>query len=89
MKNIKSLLLATISIIVISVLINGCAATEAIKEKDGSVLWSENCMRCHNTPTPTDFKDEQWEVAGTHMKLRANLTDDEIKKVIEFLKSAN
>lgn len=77
------------AVISIATIINGCATTKAIKEKDGSVLWSENCMRCHNTPSPTDFSDAQWETIGSHMKIRANLTDEETKKIVEFLQSAN
>ena len=89
MKTIKLFSLTAFAAVCIATIINGCATTEAIKENDGSVLWSENCMRCHNTPSPTDFNDSQWEVVGTHMKLRANLTEDETKKIIEFLQSAN
>jgi cytochrome c1 len=89
MKKIITLSFITVTAICISFFINGCAATQSIKDKDGSVLWGENCMRCHNTPNPADYNDSQWEVIGTHMKLRANLTDDEVKKVVEFMKSVN
>ncbi|TAL40862.1 MAG: cytochrome c [Chitinophagaceae bacterium] len=69
--------------------ISGCTVSQAVAAKSGATLWGENCLRCHNTPSPTDFSDAQWETIGMHMKLRANLTNDEIKKVVEFLKSAN
>ncbi len=70
-------------------IISGCTATQAVSAKSGAKLWGENCLRCHNTPLPTDFSDAQWETIGMHMKLRANLTDDEVKKVVAFLQSAN
>jgi cytochrome c1 len=70
-------------------IISGCKATLAISAKSGATLWGENCQRCHNTPSPSDFSDGQWETIGMHMKLRANITDDEVKKVVEFLQSAN
>jgi len=68
---------------------SGCKATQAISTKSGAAIWGENCLRCHNSPSPTDFSDAQWEIIGTHMKLRANLTDDEVKSVVAFLQSAN
>jgi hypothetical protein len=70
-------------------IISGCKASQSVASKSGATLWGENCVRCHNTPSPTDFGDVQWEIIGMHMKLRANLTDEEQKKVVEFLQSAN
>ena len=72
-----------------SVLIFGCATPAMIAGKSGAQLWGENCQRCHNVPAPTAFSKENWEVAGTHMKIRANLTEVEKDKVVDFLKSAN
>jgi len=75
--------------IISTVTINSCATTQAIADKSGATLWGENCVRCHNTPSPADYSDMQWDVAGMHMKNRANLTSEEIGKIIEFMKSAN
>ena len=70
--------------------ISGCKTqTELVKAKTGAQLWGENCIRCHNTPSPDTFSDYEWEVAGLHMQIRGNLTADETTKVIEFLQSAN
>jgi cytochrome c1 len=52
-------------------------------------LWGENCIRCHNAPSSGDYSNAQWETIGMHMKLRANLTDVETNKIVEFLKSSN
>lgn len=67
----------------------GCAASEDITAKGGAILWGENCTRCHNAPAPTDYSDAQWDLIGSHMRIRANLTADETEKIVEFLKSAN
>lgn len=56
-------------------------------DKGGAQLWSENCQRCHNTRSPSTYNDAQWEVAMMHMRVRANLTPEEHKKILEFLKS--
>ena len=72
-----------------TIIINGCAPTAKIAAKSGAQLWGENCLRCHNAPDPADYGDAQWETIGVHMKLRANLTDDERDKIVTFLKTAN
>ena len=90
MKKRIVLFIAFVAVIAAAVTINGCAASKKLTSKIGAQLWSENCLRCHNAPDPADYSDEQWEVIGVHMKLRANsLTDDELSKVVEFMKSAN
>lgn len=65
------------------------AVSEAPLGKGGAELWSENCARCHNIRSPSTFSDTEWDVAMHHMRVRANLTADESKKILEFLKSAN
>jgi hypothetical protein len=55
--------------------------------KSGAQLWAENCIRCHNIRSPTSLSPAQWEVALMHMRVRANLTPEEHKKILEFLKS--
>lgn len=57
--------------------------------KSGTQLWSENCTRCHNDRSPASYSDAQWEVAMQHMRIRANLTAEEHRKILEFLQSAN
>jgi cytochrome c553 len=58
-------------------------------EKSGAQLWTDNCMRCHNLRGPETYSATQWEVAVHHMRLRANLTGQETRKVTDFLKSAS
>ena len=80
----------TAIIIVLLTLQNSCKIPEAIAVKTGAQLWGENCLRCHDAPSPTDYGDAQWEVVGMHMKVRANnLTDNEMNKIVAFLQSAN
>jgi hypothetical protein len=72
----------------------GCATNKQSGEvaagtpgKGGAQLWAENCQRCHNTRSPSTLNDPQWDVAMIHMRVRANLTPEEHKKILEFLKS--
>lgn len=57
--------------------------------KSGMQLWSENCVRCHNDRSPASYNDAQWDVVMMHMRVRANLTAEEHRKILEFLQSAN
>ena len=54
-----------------------------------SELWSRNCARCHNMISPDRYSDTEWEIAMHHMRLRANLTGEDHRKILEFLKRAN
>jgi hypothetical protein len=61
----------------------------ALAEKSGAQLWTDNCMRCHNLRGPETLSPSQWEVTVHHMRLRANLTGQEARKITEFLKAAS
>lgn len=79
-----------IAVSMATIFIQGCASSkEIIANKSGAQLWGENCTRCHNTPSPIDFNDEQWKTIGLHMQDRGNLTKDEADKIVAFLQSAN
>lgn len=90
MKKIRFILASIIAVFMTSTFIQSCAASkEMINNKTGAQLWGENCIRCHNTPSPADFNDAQWKTIGLHMQDRANLTKDEAEKIVVFLQSAN
>ena len=54
----------------------------------GEELWSNNCVRCHNIRPPTMYSNAQWDVIVHHMRLRANITGQEQRAIVEFLKSS-
>ena len=89
MKDLK--LIASLMFFITSAAMTySCATSNATASaKSGAQLGGENCMRCHNSPSPDTFSDSQWDVAVTHMRVRATLTQHESEKIIEFLKSAN
>jgi len=65
------------------------ADAPAAQKPAGSELWAQNCTRCHYARPPEYYSDAQWDVIVHHMRLRANLTGEEARKIAEFLKSAN
>jgi cytochrome c1 len=90
MKKSKYIIGFLFSLLMTIIIAQGCSSAKQIVEaKSGAQLWAENCIRCHNGPSPTEFNDEQWKTIGLHMQDRANLTKMETDKIVEFLKSAN
>jgi hypothetical protein len=69
--------------------LSGCSASKSVQAKSGVQLWGENCVRCHNAPSPTRYSDRDWSVILTHMRMTANLTEAEEAKIREYLQSAN
>ncbi len=65
------------------------SAAQDDSEEAGSRLWSQNCGMCHNKRSPEKYSDAQWDVIVHHMRTRANLTGEEQRKIVAFLKSAN
>lgn len=67
-------------------LLNSCAPTKEIAEKSGAQLWGENCNRCHTAPSQDQYSKDQWGIIGNHMKLKAGITNDEMIKIVAYLK---
>ena len=65
------------------------AAGTTATPKSSAELWAQNCVRCHNIRSPSSYSPAQWEVVMMHMRVRANLTPEEHKKILEFLKSGS
>lgn len=87
----KYFVVGSLGLALLAALIAGCSTTRSqpIAVKGGAQLWSENCARCHNSRSPSTYGDAEWDVAMAHMRLRANLTAEESRKVLDFMKSAD
>lgn len=55
----------------------------------GAKAWADNCGRCHNVRDPKDFRDDQWKMIMTHMRLTAGLTGRETRDILKFLQGSN
>lgn len=84
----NTIIISIAALLTIGISIVSCVSTK-ITDKSGTQLWSENCQRCHNTPPSSAFTNTQWEVINTHMRQRAMLTEDEIKKITEFMQAGD
>ena len=63
------------------------APTASATGQNGATLWAQNCGHCHNVRSPASLSPAQWDVVMLHMRVRGNLTADEHKEILAFLKS--
>ena len=63
-------------------------SSDSYRGLSGQELWSNNCLRCHNIRPPTMYSNAQWDVIVHHMRIRANITGQEQRAIVEFLKSS-
>lgn len=55
----------------------------------GAGSWSNNCARCHDMRSPTEFRDDLWKPIVTHMRVRAGLTGQQQRDILAFLQASN
>src|SRR5204863_7206380 len=67
---------------------SSATSTDSYMGLSGEELWSNNCLRCHNIRPPTMYSNAQWDVIVHQMRLRSNITGQEQRAIVEFLKSA-
>jgi hypothetical protein len=89
MKKLITSILIIATFIIAGTSLTGCYVSAKVANRSGAQLWAENCNRCHNAPGPGEFNNDNWDIVGTHMQVRANLSKTEVDKITEFLKSAN
>lgn len=89
MKKLILIGMLSLSITAIAILSSCTAQREVAAQKSGAELWAQNCIRCHNIPSPTAYNNDEWETIGLHMRERANMTNEQISKIVEFLQTAN
>ncbi|HEY0455656.1 MAG TPA: cytochrome c [Verrucomicrobiae bacterium] len=63
--------------------------TAALASHSGATLWAQACAHCHNIRSPDSYSNTQWDVILLHMRVRANLTPEEHRQILAFLKSAH
>ena len=67
----------------------GSAQSPAAAAQTGAQLWGQTCGHCHNIRSPGTYSDAQWGVTMLHMRVRGNLTAEEHKLILAFMKSAH
>lgn len=57
----------------------------AAQAPTGAELYAVNCNRCHEERFPKEFTATEWTTLMLHMRVRANLTAAESKKILKYL----
>ena len=65
----------------------GSAPPKADPEIDGATVYANQCNRCHEFRSPTEFTGPQWSIITTHMRVIGGIPADESRAVYEYLKS--
>ncbi|MHB1947574.1 MAG: cytochrome c5 family protein [Gammaproteobacteria bacterium] len=60
-------------------------SAQSTQHKSGAQLWVDNCSRCHNYRSPTEFTPNQWNTIMLHMRFQGGLTDQEAKEILDYL----
>ncbi|MEI7675308.1 MAG: hypothetical protein WCJ03_00895 [Bacteroidales bacterium] len=87
-KDIGVVALSITIVALFAFIMQGCVSQQ-VTDKSGVQLWGENCTRCHDAPSPGTYTRSQWDVIGKHMRVRANLTQAETQKIVDYLKESN
>ncbi len=90
-NNLRYIIMAGSLLLAIGFILLGCKtpAPSAESSKGSAQLWQENCMRCHNMRNPASYSDKEWEIAMHHMRVRAALTAEEHRRILEYLQASN
>jgi mono/diheme cytochrome c family protein len=59
--------------------------TPAPRKLSGAELYSMNCNRCHQERYPTERTAAQWRTILLHMRVRANLPDEQARTILQYL----
>jgi len=55
----------------------------------GAKLWANRCTACHNIRSPKDLTDSEWKATMMHMRIRAGLSGQDTRDILEFLQRSN
>ena len=68
---------------------NTSQVNKVVLEEGGSQLWANNCARCHNSPPPNAYNDNEWDAIVNHMQKVGGFTVEDADKIADFLKASN
>lgn len=82
--------ISTIVVLWILSFIIGCAATVGKKTMtEGERLYRARCRSCHSLIDPKKHSDSQWQVLLGKYGENSNLTENESKRILEYLTENN
>jgi len=67
----------------------GAVAQESDAVAEGARVYGAMCGRCHNPRSPLERSDGEWVSIINHMRVRANMTGEQVRNVLAFLQATN
>lgn len=65
------------------------ALAQAASVSEGARVYGNVCGRCHVARSPLERSDDQWIIIANHMRVRGNLTGEQLRSVLAFLQATN
>jgi mono/diheme cytochrome c family protein len=56
---------------------------------EGARIYGDVCGSCHNARSPLERDDRDWVTIMNHMRIRANMTGQQVQDVLAFLQATN
>jgi cytochrome c5 len=67
----------------------GDALTGSANVTSGAKEWANNCARCHNLRSPTEFSADNWQIIMLHMRIQSGVTGQVARNIYAFLSGQN
>ncbi len=87
--------LAALLLLILSFSAGVFAANENLSASDrrmmfrrGAQLWPIYCNTCHNARPGPEFSPAEWNMIMMHMRAQANLTGEDARAILEYLKES-
>lgn len=55
----------------------------------GAKVLADNCARCHEAPDPASRSRSQWSAIAQHMRIFSDISQDDQRRVVAFLRMVN
>lgn len=55
--------------------------------REGARLWPSYCGQCHKARPGGEYSPAEWDTVIMHMRTRANLSGEQARAILQFLKS--
>ena len=85
MKNIVKVTLTTVAVLFSMSTATVASDTYVADIANGTQVWADTCMRCHNLRPPSDLTNRAWSISMNHMRVRAGLTGKETRDILAFI----
>lgn len=80
---------AAIGVLALLLVPHGAVAQDGVAVAEGARVYGTTCGRCHNARSPLERSDRDWITIIAHMRVRANMTGEQVRNVLAFLQATN